>query len=188
MAGWSLCASSSPKPTGQERDLRGGDCPPGDPAGTVRWDQASITGEELPPYKIPLLGRLYGDTSGQHAQVNRFYDAIERINGHENQITGLRESGRSKEALEYIQNNPETRLVAMAIAVEREMDSLRKLKRKVLDAGDKERVKLLDERINTRMADFNQRVARIEELGKNLKSSVEENGSIKGRYDDGLGR
>ena len=36
--------------------------------------KAAVTGEELPPHKIPLLGRLYGDAASQSAQGNKFYD------------------------------------------------------------------------------------------------------------------
>lgn len=49
---------------------------------------APFTGEELPPHKIPLVGRLYGNTGGASGQSERFYERIREANATENEIKG----------------------------------------------------------------------------------------------------
>lgn len=43
-----------------------------------------FTGDELLPHKIPLLGRLYGNTRGISGQTDAFYENIKRLNQVEN--------------------------------------------------------------------------------------------------------
>jgi hypothetical protein len=65
---------------------------------------SGVTGEELPPYKIPLVGRFYGDTSSQAAQRSKFYDNMIELNKHENEIKGRRKD--RKNVGEYTRENP----------------------------------------------------------------------------------
>lgn len=119
---------------------------------------AMLSGEELPAHKIPLLGRFYGDSRDQSAESGKFYEALKRINMHQAEIKGLREKGRTAELSEYIQENPESRLVAMAQATERAVGELRQQKTKALEKGDSDRVKQLEGLMRDRMHTFNERV------------------------------
>jgi hypothetical protein len=41
---------------------------------------AQFTGDELPAYKIPLVGRLYGNTDGPAAESGQFYENVKALN------------------------------------------------------------------------------------------------------------
>ena len=118
---------------------------------------SSVTGEELPPYKIPLAGRFYGDSKSSASESNRFYENLTRLNEHENEIKGRRKNRENPG--EYLRENPEARLVNMANQVERDVSEMRKRRREMLEKGaSKESIKLIEERITTRMKRFNDRV------------------------------
>jgi hypothetical protein len=64
------------------------------------------SGEDLPPHKIPLVGRFFGDSSGQSSQGNKFYSNLKRINEVEAEL-----KGRTKDRLpvdEFKAENPES--------------------------------------------------------------------------------
>jgi hypothetical protein len=124
--------------------------------------RATMTGEDLPLYKIPLVGRFVGDTSGQSGESAKFYDAIKQINMHENQMKGLREERRFDEAREYAQENPAVRLIMAGNHAERTIQKLRYLKRDMIKSdADQSRVKEIDERITASMKSFNERAATV---------------------------
>lgn len=131
---------------------------------------AALTGEDLPPYKIPLLGRFYGDADGPSAQGSRFYDNVNRLSAHEAQIKGLSEdAGKSRDATvkaaleleekRYKAQHPEADLAPMANRVERQVRELRKKKRELLAAGaPRSEVKAIEDRITDRMMELNDAV------------------------------
>jgi len=126
-----------------------------------KFDQvrsSMMTGEDLPIYKIPLVGRFVGNASGQAAESGKFYSAIKRINGHDAEITGLREDHKAAEARQYISENREALLVPLARKTEYELRKLKRAKREALDAGRSEQVKMIETRIAATMAQFNKRV------------------------------
>jgi len=82
---------------------------------------APITGEELPPYKIPLVGRLYGNTGGVSGQSERFYENITKANEAENGIKGRVRQGIA--VADYLTDHPgaiELATVVAHVAEERE--------------------------------------------------------------------
>lgn len=123
---------------------------------------ATVSGEDLPMYKVPLAGRFIGDTSGQSGESAKFYASIKRINGHEAEVKGLREQKRSAEAAEYIAENPESKLIMPANFTERTVQKLRAQKRELLKAGaEADRIRKIDTQITETMTRFNQRVAAL---------------------------
>lgn len=125
---------------------------------------ATVTGEDLPIHKVPLVGRFYGDTDTQSAQSGKFYSAINALNIHEAQIKGLRKDGRSAEASEYMRENPEARLFMAANAAERDVQKLRALKRELVkNSAPADQVRVIEQRINDRMTRFNEAVKRLRE-------------------------
>lgn len=123
---------------------------------------ASITGEDLPVHKIPLVGRFYGNADTQSAQSSKFYATINRLNEHEAEIKGLQKDGKGAELREYLAENPDARLFKMANAVELEVQKMRRMKREMLALGaPQERIKTLEDRITAKMTQFNQTVARL---------------------------
>jgi GNAT superfamily N-acetyltransferase len=121
-----------------------------------------ITGEELPTYKVPLLGRFYGDSTGQASQGNAFYTNLREINAHEAEIKGRQKAGEG--VADYIRANPDAQLIRNANYVERQVGALRRQRRDLIEKGAaKEKVKAMDERITMLMRSFNERVRAVKE-------------------------
>lgn len=124
--------------------------------------RAATTGEDLPLYKIPLVGRFVGDTEGQGGQSAKFYEAIKQINMHEAEYKGLLKDGRRQEAAEYLSENPGVRLIMAGNHVEGQVRKLRSLKRDLIDKdADKEKIRAIDDQITSTMKTFNERTAKV---------------------------
>jgi hypothetical protein len=123
--------------------------------------RAARTGEDLPWHKVPLVGRFYGNTTSQAAVANRFYENLKEVNLHGAEIKGRREN--NEPVTDYIAQNPESRLVGPARAVEKEVRDLRTLKRKMIERKVPESaVKDVDRRITEMMKRFNDRMDAVE--------------------------
>jgi hypothetical protein len=122
----------------------------------------TATGEELPPYKIPLVGRFYGETKSSAAESNRFYKNLTKLNEHENEIKGRRES--KQPVAEYIQENPEARLAPLARKTYADIQKLRKRKEQLVERdAPRESVQAVEKMITQRMQVLNNRVRALEE-------------------------
>lgn len=124
---------------------------------------AAISGEEMPLYKVPLMGKFVGDTAGQSAEGGKFYAALKRLNGHEAELKGLRKEGKGAEAMAYLRGNPEAKLVPFANAIELQVQRLRRAKREAVEAGNSGRVRAIEQQITAKMAQLNARVRSMEE-------------------------
>lgn len=115
------------------------------------------TGEELPPHKAPLLGRFYGDATGQSSEATRFYNNLREINLHRAEIDGRRKDGGDVQG--YLRDNPAARIgMAGPIQVEGQVRKLREAKRIAVEQGDTARVRVIDGQITMAMRRFNERV------------------------------
>ena len=127
--------------------------------------KAVSTGEELPPHKIPLVGRFYGDTDTQSSQGAKFYANLKKLNEVEAEL-----KGRIKDRIpttEYRSSHPELRLVPLANRVESSVSELRTLKRKLIEKdAPKEKIKNIETRITVLMKRLNDRVREHESREK----------------------
>jgi len=120
------------------------------------------TGENLPAYKIPVVGRFYGDTTGQSSEGNAFYKNLREIKMHENQIKGMERAG--EDARQYRLDNPESTLVTVANYTERTVQKLRKQRRAMLEKdAQPEQIQKIDARITELMHNLNQKVKQKQE-------------------------
>jgi hypothetical protein len=120
--------------------------------------RSQVTGEDLPIYKVPLYGRIVGDSQGLAAERNRFYNNIMQLNKHEREIKGRRENRENVQ--EYLMDNPDARLFSYANQVERNLQALRKRRDALLEKdAPKEQVKAVENQIAVQMKRFNDRVA-----------------------------
>lgn len=118
---------------------------------------STVTGEELPTHKIPLLGRMYGTTEGQSSEASKFYDNLRSLNDHEAEIKGRRMDGG--DVAGYLRENPEARLVVYANAVERQVSALRRRKSDLIDKGiSGDRIRIIEMQISAKMKALNRRV------------------------------
>jgi len=124
---------------------------------------SQFTGEELPTYKVPLVGRFYGDTKSGAAESERFYENLKRINEHEAGVKG-RQKNRDGGISDYVRDNPEARLINQANQAEKDIQALRRMRRELVEKNaEASRVKLVEERIKMRMKQFNDRVRTLRE-------------------------
>jgi hypothetical protein len=125
---------------------------------------APFTGEELPPYRIPLLGRLYGSTGGTSGQSEAFYERIRQANAAESEIKGRLKDGGGIAA--YLQEHPHAlELAALGNAAERQVRELRGIRRGILSRGEPDaasRAREVNERMAAVMRGFNRQAERMQ--------------------------
>lgn len=118
---------------------------------------STASGESLPPYKVPLLGRFFGIGEGQAAEGAAFYTNLRRINLHRAEIEGRQEN---REPLgNYRSEHPESQLINLARTSETQVRNLRRRKRELVDkGGSKVQVAQLEKQITVTMKRLNDRV------------------------------
>ncbi len=123
--------------------------------------QALTGGEELPSYKIPLVGRFYGSTEGQSNEATKFYTNLKKLNAHELEIKGR---AKAREPIgEYIKENPEARYWAMANRFETSVAKLIDRKRHMVEKdASKDSIRNMNNLIAAQMRRLNDTVKRAE--------------------------
>jgi len=119
-----------------------------------------MTGEELPTYKVPLLGRFYGDINESSSQASKYYDHLKELNGHKLEIDGRRKAGQN--AFEYMRENREYVLIPLAQSTQRQLSELNKLKRRMIELDKPEQVRLIEAQMKAAMRSLNARWSAIE--------------------------
>lgn len=121
---------------------------------------AVVTGEEIPTYQRPILGRFAGKTGSQAAVSQTFYDNVTRMTDHENEIKGRMKNRENVES--YLSDYPEARLWKRANSVENKINELNKRKRLFLERGfPKERIQAVDTQKTMLMQRFNDQVKNL---------------------------
>lgn len=116
-----------------------------------------VTGEDLPTYKIPVIGRMYGDVNEQASVSAKFYSNVKKINVHEAEIEGRMIKQISPE--QYAKDHPESALIETANEAETLVRMLQKQKREMIGAGaGKADIKEVEAAISHQMAGFNEYV------------------------------
>ncbi len=121
--------------------------------------ESLTTGEDLPTYKIPLVGRVVGTSADNSAIRDKFYDNLKALNMHEAEIKGRRENG--EDVLEYILDNPEARLIKMASSTETDIRKLQKRRKEMIENGNRAGVKIIELQMATKMGNLNARLKEI---------------------------
>ena len=131
-------------------------------AKTITTIDKTITGEELPPYKIPLYGRFVGETKSAAAESNKFYKNMMKLNELQAVVDGRKD--RKEPLGKFFQENPEARMLPMANKTYKDVQALRK-RRKALVERDapKESVQAVEKMITRKMQVLNDRVRALEE-------------------------
>ena len=121
-----------------------------------------LGGEEIAPYRMPLVGRFYGDSGSGASESSAFFDNLKTVYGHKAEMDGRRRMGESPAA--YMRENPEARLVTLAQQTDRDIDELRKARREAARRGaSAEQLRAMDDRVKARMASFNRRVEALQQ-------------------------
>lgn len=125
---------------------------------------APLTGDELPAYKIPLVGRLYGNTRGPANNAELFYEHVRELNQIENEIRGRARDGG--DVAGYMAEEPLSALVGMGNAAENQIRKLRQYRAEVVRRaapGYQDEVKRINEQMGEVMKLINQEVRRAKQ-------------------------
>jgi hypothetical protein len=120
---------------------------------------APITGEELPPHKIPLVGRIYGNTRGPSSESEKFYENLVKLNGIEREIKGRARDGEDYET--FMAEEPLADLVGLGNSAQNQISKLRQARREVVRQGlpgFQDEAKELNQQIGDVMKIVNQEV------------------------------
>lgn len=118
---------------------------------------AMSSGEDLPLYKIPLVGRVLGSAEGSSQEATKFYSNLKRMNAHELEVKGRIKNRES--VSEYYQENPDAKLWRMSNSAEATIARLNQRKRDMIEkGGSKEAVKTIELLTATHMKRFNDRI------------------------------
>jgi len=123
-----------------------------------------IRGEDLPTYKIPLVGRFVGNSKGQASEGSAFYANVDRLNELETEVKGLRADGKDGEARKLLSSRPDSYLITQANYAERQAQKLRRQKSEMVKAGaPREQVKAIEAQITEVMARLNRSAEALRE-------------------------
>jgi hypothetical protein len=124
---------------------------------TTEYVRSKFTGEEVPSYRVPIVGKLYGETESPAAISAKFYDNVTRMAEHENEIKSMIKN--KEKTADYKTENPEWRFYNRANYLENQITQINQQK-KLLRERDapEERIKKLDERKTALMKKFNDQV------------------------------
>jgi hypothetical protein len=124
--------------------------------------EKTATGEDLPPYKIPLYGRFVGETKSSAAESNKFYKNMEKLNRLDLEIKGRRED--REPVGDFMRENPETRLLPLANKTYKDVQALRKRRAALLERdAPRESIQAVERMITRKMQVLNDRVKAMEQ-------------------------
>jgi hypothetical protein len=150
-------------PTGDEVDYLAGQVGGGlyrEVSKAVQYAKAQFTGEEVPAYRVPIVGQFHGEVGQPAAIANKFYENVTRMTDHENTIKGLRKDKLPKD--EYMAKHPEAKLWNRANGVENEINNLNKQKRIDIQKNKpKEVIQRIEAKKTLKMQQFNDAVKRL---------------------------
>jgi uncharacterized protein (UPF0335 family) len=121
--------------------------------------------EEIPPYKVPILGKLYGETTTPSAVTDKFYKNVTALAEHEGTIKRMRENKADTQG--YKQEYPETRYINRVNRIENEISkinrTIKEISQKPESDFNKDRIKRLKDQKIRMMTKLNQDVATAQE-------------------------
>jgi hypothetical protein len=118
---------------------------------------ATISGEDLATFNIPIVGRMVGDVKQKTVETSRFYDNIKSMNEHQQEIDGRLKEGEDIEA--YLDKYPEAGLYKYADKVYNKITKLKQERKKLKESGATDNdLKGYDEAILAVMMGFNEAV------------------------------
>ena len=124
--------------------------------------ESKFTGEKVPEYKKPIIGKIYGDIKSDPAISNKFYRNITKMAEFEHEIVGRAKNKEDVQA--FIKEHPESVLWKGANNVENDISELNRMRREMRERNrPKEDIEKLDRKRYEIMQMFNNRVEELEE-------------------------
>ena len=120
-----------------------------------------FTGEPLPSYRVPIVGKMYGETSSPSAIQDKFYKNVVLMSEHEDSLKGRLK--RHEDRQEYMQEHPEARLWKMANSIENQISALNKQRKQLIESGAPDsKIENNRERKTHLMEKFNDKVKELQ--------------------------
>ena len=132
----------------------------GSVAKTAKYIEAKQTGEEVPAYKVPVLGRFRGELDSKPVITSRFYNNLNAMYEHELTLKNLSKDPIAKR--EYMQEHPEARAYKFAEQFDAKINDINAMKKKFQMAGrPQEQIDRLDNKKIILMNRFNDQLEKI---------------------------
>jgi hypothetical protein len=116
--------------------------------------KALATGEELPSYKVPLVGKLYGNTESPANIASKFYSNVTQLANYENEIKGRQKNRENVGA--FLREHPEARLYQRANQLENQISQINRDKKELQEKkAPQKQIDVLEKRKTMLMDKFN---------------------------------
>jgi hypothetical protein len=114
-------------------------------------------GEETPSYRIPIVGKLYGETKTPAAISSKFYDNVIQMSEYEHEIKQREKNNEPTE--KYMKANPSASLWKEANSFEKEVGKINKEKREAVQRkASRQEIKRIEDKRVAKMKEFNDKV------------------------------
>ncbi len=128
---------------------------------------AAVTGEELAPHQLVLVGRIYGNTRGANGESTAYYENIRRINTSSSEAKGRSERGEDVGAI--LDDVPLAKLDGAAGVFDKRVSDLVKARRKIQASDNpnkRDLVKEINKEIEGSMYQLNKAVQEVLRLNQ----------------------
>ena len=120
-----------------------------------------VTKEEQPIYRVPILGKLYGETGTPAAVSSKFYGNVTVMAEHEHEVRARQKARESITG--YYKENPEARLWQRANYIENQITKLNKEKKMLRERGaPDDQIKRKEDQKTALMKAFNDQVSKAQ--------------------------
>jgi len=124
------------------------------------YAKAKVSGEEVPSYKVPVLGRFQGETDSKPVITSRFYTNLNAMYEHEFTIKNLKNNEKAKN--QYYKDHPEARAWRMAEGFDAKINEINAAKKqKEIDGAPQKELQRLDNLKIIQMNKFNDAIEKI---------------------------
>jgi GNAT superfamily N-acetyltransferase len=131
---------------------------------TGEYAKATVKGEteDLPSYRVPIAGKLYGETTTPAAISTKFYLNVTELAKHENE---LKQRMKNKDdTREYRAEHPEVRFIARANNIENQITALNKQKKALQEKNAPDaQIKKIDDQKTALMKGLNDQIRKLQQ-------------------------
>lgn len=121
--------------------------------------RSTITGEDIPPYKIPAVGRFVGSAGGTTGVRDKFYDHVREVTASAMELEGRMKHG--EDAKDFFKEHPEATLKSTALKYQKQLAELRREKHQLISEGaSKATIQAKEKQMTNMMQLFNEQVER----------------------------
>jgi hypothetical protein len=123
--------------------------------------KAPFSDEPLPTYRIPIVGKAYGETGSPVAVQDKFFKNVTALAEYENEIKRMRKDKQN--IAEFRKEHPETKLISRANALENQISEINKRRKAMIERGaPKPAIDKQNETKTRLMTQFNEEMSKLQ--------------------------